>query len=46
LIKLNPTLFLLLTGGLMTALSLLGALNFLVHEQDMAEPAAQQDEGV
>jgi hypothetical protein len=34
--ELNPTLFLLLTGGLMTALSLLGAMNFLVHEQDAA----------
>jgi MFS family permease len=45
LIKLNPTLFLLLAGALMTALSLLAALNFLLHEKDMAEPAAQQAEG-
>jgi len=42
LIKLNPTVFLLVTGGLAAALSLLGALNFLGREKDMAEPATQQ----
>jgi hypothetical protein len=30
----------------MTALSLLGAPNFLVREKDMSEPATQQAEGV
>jgi MFS family permease len=39
LLKLNPTLFLIIVGGLMAALSLLGALNFLVREKDMAEPS-------
>ena len=46
LIKLNPTVFLLVTGGLVAALSQLGALNFLGREKDMAEPATQQAEGV
>jgi MFS family permease len=46
LLKLNPTLFLLLAGGLMTALSLLSALNFLAREKDMAEPATPQAGGV
>ena len=45
LIKLNPTLFLLFAGALMTAISLLAALNFLVHEKDMKEPVPQQAEG-
>ena len=39
LIKLNPTLFLLVTGGLAAALSLVAALNFLSHEKDMAKLA-------
>ncbi len=46
LIKLNPTVFLLVTGGLAAALSLLAALNFLGREKDMAEPATQQAGGV
>jgi hypothetical protein len=37
LVKLNPTLFLLVTGGLAAALSLVAALNFLVREKNMAE---------
>ena len=41
LVKLNPTVFLLVTGGLAAALSLLAALNFLVREKDMSEPATQ-----
>jgi hypothetical protein len=39
-------LFLLIAGGLMAALSLLSALNFLVREKDMAEPATPQVGGV
>ena len=41
LVKLNPTVFLLVTGALAAALSLLAALNFLVREKDMSEPATQ-----
>ena len=37
LVKLNPTVFLLVTGALAAALSLLAALNFLVREKDMSE---------
>jgi MFS family permease len=37
LVKLNPTLFLLVTGTLAAALSLVAALNFLVREKDTAE---------
>jgi hypothetical protein len=36
-VKLNPTLFLLVTGMLASTLSLVAALNFLVREKDMAE---------
>ena len=35
LVKLNPTLFLLITGTLAAALSLVAALNFLVREKNM-----------
>jgi hypothetical protein len=35
------TVFLLVTGRLAVALSLLAALNFLVREKDMSEPATQ-----
>jgi hypothetical protein len=41
LVKLNPKVFLLVTGGLAAVLSLLAALNFLVREKDMSEPATQ-----
>jgi len=41
LVKLNQTVFLLVTGALAAALSLLAALNFLVREKDMSEPATQ-----
>ena len=37
LVKLNPTLFLLFTGTLAAALSLVAALNFLVREKNMTE---------
>ncbi len=37
LIKLNPTVFLLVKGGLAAALSLLAALNFLAREKDMTD---------
>ncbi len=40
LIKLNPTVFLLVTGGLAATLPLLAALNFLAREareKDMAD---------
>ncbi len=46
LVKLNPTVFLLVTGALAAALSLLAALNFLVREKDMSEPATQQADDV
>jgi len=41
LIKLNPTVFLFITGALAAALSLLAALHFLVREKDMSEPATE-----
>ena len=41
LIKLNPTVFLLVTGALAAALSLLAALHSLVREKDMSEPATE-----
>jgi len=39
LVKLNPTLFLLITGGLAAVLSLVAALNFLLREKNMTELA-------
>ena len=41
LVKLNPTVFLLVTGALAAALSLLAALHFLGCEKDMSEPETQ-----
>jgi MFS family permease len=46
LIKLNPTLFLLGAGVLMATVSLLAALNFLLHEKDMKEPVIAQAENI
>ena len=46
LVKLNLTLFLLVTGGLAAALSLVAALYFLAREKDMTELATHQAEYV
>lgn len=46
LVKLNPTFFLLVTGGLAATLSLVAALYFLAREKDMAELATHQAEYV
>jgi hypothetical protein len=44
LVKLNPTLFLLFTGVLAAALSLVAVLNFLRRERDMVELSTHQVE--
>jgi MFS family permease len=46
LVKLNPTLFLLVTGTLAATLSLVAALNFLRHEKNTCEQTTHQDDMV
>src|SRR5215472_395355 len=46
LVKLNPTLFLLITGMLAAVLSLIAALNFLRHEKNSSEKTIYQDDTV